>query len=84
MIESVKLASEGAYVINDTVKLYNIVVENEEILYDVDFDEAVLDESGAVALCEEFLQKALSKFLADHKAKTSEEAKDAEAPGSSD
>lgn len=84
MIESVKLASEGAYVINDTVKLYNITLEEEDIFYDVDFDEAVLDESGAVALCEEFFQKALSKFLADHEVKTSEEAKDAEAPGSSD
>jgi hypothetical protein len=69
MIETVKLASEGQYVINGTVKLYNITVEDEEIYYDVDFDEAVLDEPGAVALCEEFLQKAISKFLADHEAK---------------
>lgn len=84
MIETVKLAGEGTYVINDTVKLYNITVEDEEIYYDVDFDEAVLDDKAAVALCEEFFQKAISKFLADNEAKAAEEAKDAEAPASSD
>ena len=78
MIESVKLAAEGEYIINDTVKLYNITVEEEDIFYDVDFDEKTLDEKTAVALCEEFLQKAISKFIADN------ETKDAETTPSSD
>lgn len=81
MIETVKLAGENTYVINNAVKLYNITVEDEEIYYDVDFDEKALDEKTAVALCEEFIQKAISKFLADNEAKAAEEAKDAEAPG---
>ena len=72
MIESVKLASEGEYIINDAVKLYNITFEEEDILYDVDFDEKALDEKTAVSLCEEFLQKALSKFIADSAAKDAE------------
>lgn len=44
MIETVKLAGENTYVINDTVKLYNITLEEEDIFYDVDFDEKTLDE----------------------------------------
>ena len=78
MIETVKLAGENTYVINDAVKLYNITVEEEDIFYDVDFDEKSLDEKTAVSLCEEFLQKALNKFLADI------EAPDAETTPSSD
>lgn len=74
MIETVKLAGENTYVINDAVKLYNITVEEEDIFYDVDFDEKALDEKTAVALCEEFLQKALSKFIADSAAKDAEGA----------
>ena len=81
MIETVKLAGENTYVINDAVKLYNITLEEEDIFYDVDFDEKALDEKTAVALCEEFLQKALSKFIADIEAK---DAEDAETTPSSD
>ncbi len=72
MIETVKLAGENTYVINDTVKLYNITLEEEDIFYDVDFDEKALDVKTAVSLCEEFLRKALNKFLADSAAKDAE------------
>ena len=72
MIESVKLAGEGVYVINDAVKLYNITVEENGVFYDVDFNEKTMDEPAAVALCEEFMEKAISKYMADHEAKAAE------------
>ena len=72
MIETVKLAGKNTYVINDAVKLYNITVEEEYIFYDVDFDEKALDEKTAVALCDEFLQKAFLQAIERSAAKDGE------------
>ena len=71
MIETVKLAGENTYVINDAVKIYNITFE-EDIFYDVDFDEKALDEKTAVALCDEFLQKAFLQAIERSAAKDGE------------
>lgn len=76
MIETVKQVNEGAYLINNAVKMSNIEMTGTEIVYDIDFDEKMVTEDQAVKLCEEFLKKAVDEFATVLNNKSAAHAKD--------
>lgn len=50
---------EGAYILNDCVKISDIDIAEDQFIFDVDYKEEIIDEKEAIELCEEFLYSAV-------------------------
>jgi uncharacterized surface anchored protein len=64
MIKNVKKLSDGKFLINDSVKVYGITVnDNGEIFCDIDYDETSMEESTAAALADELISTAIKSMI---------------------
>lgn len=60
MITEVVKLDDGVWVINETVKVYNLTVEdNGEIYCDIDFNEKVITAKEASELADELISRAV-------------------------
>ena len=63
MIVSVKKLPNNEFLINDFVVMYNLSEDDGQIIFDVNWDEAVLTENEAIQLCEEFIKQAITEVV---------------------
>lgn len=54
----------GVYAINDSDKMYNVGMNGDEVTFDVDYNDSEVTSEQAIAMCEEFLKKAIQDALA--------------------
>lgn len=54
----------GVYAINDSVKMYNVGMNGDEVTFDVDYNDSEVTSEQAIAMCEDFLKKAIQDALA--------------------
>lgn len=57
-------AENGVYAINDSVKMYNVGMNGDEVTFDVDYNDSEVTSEQAIAMCEDFLKKAIQDALA--------------------
>lgn len=59
MITSVKKIKEGVYIINDAVIVSNITFSNNQVQYNMDFDNNLINNTDAGLLADSFIRDAL-------------------------
>lgn len=64
MITEVKKIKEGEFLINESVKVYELDIIDTGIEYSFDYDEKVLTEQEAQELSEEFINAAIQTAVA--------------------
>lgn len=67
MIYSVTSPAEGEFLINDSVKVSNLKVEDEGVTYTVDYNEEDLTEQEAIDMVEEMLMTAIENYKVKNK-----------------
>jgi ABC-type xylose transport system substrate-binding protein len=60
MINEIKKISAGRFLINEDVIVYDLNIEDGEIVYSLDFDGKKISELQALELCNEFINQALN------------------------
>jgi hypothetical protein len=61
LITEVKKVSQGRYMINDAVVIYNLDFTDLGVTYSIDWDEDMLSEDEAGALADAFINEAIEK-----------------------
>jgi len=62
MINSIKKISEGKYVLNGSVLIYNFDYADDGLSYSIDFDEENISKDQAEELSKEFISEALESL----------------------